>query len=201
VAAGVGLVILIAVAATSEIAGTWFAQHASPAQSAAASRPSAPPLRPSSPKPSASRSGHPGAFTVGTCVTEPTRDTGVQSVPVPCSGEQAVLEINQVVEQASDCSAGADYAEHGFELVDSDAHVSYCLSLVVPAGQCFVFSNDNSTPFQRANCGSAPNAVRVLSVESSPNVETACVDQTSPDIWFYSSPSSGQYACVSRPTS
>jgi hypothetical protein len=139
------------------------------------------------------------AYGVGTCLTEPLDPAsgGLELNPVPCDGALSVLIINQVVAQYDDCQQGADYVNHGFVLSDEVSNVDYCVSLVVPANQCFAFSTDNSKPIQRATCGSAPDVVRVESVESAASVNAACTDQTQPDIWYYQSPTSGQYACVS----
>ncbi len=139
------------------------------------------------------------AYGVGTCLTEPAdpNSGGLELTPVPCAGSSAVLIINQTVKDYNDCQQGADYVNHGFILSDEVANVDYCVSLVVPANQCFAFSTDNSKPIQRAACGSAVNVVRVESVEPAATVTAACKDQTAPDIWYYQSPTSGQYACVS----
>jgi hypothetical protein len=139
------------------------------------------------------------AYGVGTCLTEPANPatSGLELSPVSCVGGDAVLIINQVVGQYADCQTSADYVNHGFVLTDEAANVTYCLSLMVPVNQCFEFSTNNSQPIQRTACGSAPNVVQVESIETAANAGAACTDKTAPDIWFYQSPSSGQFECVS----
>jgi hypothetical protein len=56
-----------------------------------------------------------------------------------------------------------------------------------------------SAPIATAPCGSGPNVVQVQAIEPAPTVASACTDKIDPDVWFYQSPVSGQYACVSRP--
>ena len=140
------------------------------------------------------------AYTVGTCLSEPTdpNSGGLEIKPVPCAGQLAVLVINQVVHNYPDCQQGADYVNHGFILSDEFAGVDYCASLVVPANQCFAFSTDNSKPIQRAELrlGAERGPGRVGG-ERRDAVTDACKDQTTPDIWYFQSPSSGQFACVS----
>jgi hypothetical protein len=167
--------------------GNQSNQHSAP--------PVSTPRHTSKPKPTPDTS----AYRVGTCLDEPAdpNSGGLQLTPVKCAGNSAVLVINQVVTDYNDCQQGADYVNHGFVLSDEVANVDYCVSLVVPANQCFAFSTDNSKPIQRAACGSAPNVVRVESVESAATVTDACKDQTAPDVWYFKSPTSGQYACVS----
>lgn len=139
------------------------------------------------------------AYDVGTCLYEqPGGAPGAaQLEPVSCAGSQAVFMVNQVVTNPSACDAnsGADYRQHGGEVPDTTANVTYCVSLVVPPNQCFVHSGT----FERVACGSAPDAVRVLAVEPAPTAQAACGDKPDPDVWFYQSPNSGQYACVSWP--
>lgn len=139
------------------------------------------------------------AYGVGTCLTEPIDPDsgGLELDPVSCDGDVAVLVINQVVTDYNDCQQGADYINHGFILNDKVANVFYCASLVVQTNQCFEFSTNNSTPIQRADCGSAANVVKVNSVEPAASVSQACTDLTAPDIWYFQSPTSGQFACVS----
>jgi hypothetical protein len=174
----------------------WFSgRNNNQTNQGAAARPVSTPRRTTpKPKPTPDNS----AYTVGTCLSEPNDpNTGLlQMKPVLCAGQQAVLVINQVVHEYGDCQQDADYVNHGFILSDEVANVDYCASLVVPANQCFAFSTDNSKPLQRAACGSAANVVRVESVESATSVTDACKDQTTPDIWYYQSATSGQFACV-----
>jgi hypothetical protein len=169
---------------------------------------SSPPSRPSRPQNLRSTSTAPSsalnsasAYDIGTCFDEQpgTAPGKVQLNPVPCGGTQAVFVINEVVATAAACDAdaGVDYSQHGYEVPDETAAVTYCASLVVPVDNCFVLGS--SAPIATAACGSAPNVVRVLAIESAPNVKAACTDKTDPDVWFYQSPKSGQYACVSRP--
>jgi hypothetical protein len=113
-----------------------------------------------------------------------------------------VFVINDVVASAPDCDTGqsaADYKDHGYEVPDETAQVAYCASLVVPAHDCFVLGG--SAAIARATCGSATDVVQVQSIESAPSATTACTDKTNPDVWFYQGPSTGQFACVSRPSS
>jgi hypothetical protein len=175
----------------------WFSGRDNQPNNRTAAPPVSTPRR--TPKPRPTTAPDTSAYGVGTCLTEPIDPStgGVELNPVPCTGDAAVLIVNQVVTDYNDCQSGADYVNHGFILPDEVASVSYCVSLVVPANQCFEFSTDNSKPIQRATCGSAPNVVRVESVEPAASVGDACKDQTAPDIWYYQSPTSGQYACVS----
>ncbi|HEX3781892.1 MAG TPA: hypothetical protein VHX38_19685 [Pseudonocardiaceae bacterium] len=162
---------------------------------------SAPPSRTTQRRPPRSAPTTPdnSAYGVGTCLDEPLdpATSGLELQPVSCAGDEAVLMVNQVVTQYSDCEAGADYVDHGYILPDIAANVTYCVSLVVPTNQCFEFSTNNSQPIQRAVCGSAPNVVQVESIEPATSAGAACSDKTAPDIWFYQSPTSGQFACVS----
>lgn len=138
------------------------------------------------------------AYDIGSCFDEQI-GSGPGKVKlnlVPCGGDQSVFVINKVVSAASECDA--DYQRHGYEVPDETVGVVYCAALVVPANQCFVLGGN--APITRAACGSGPDVVTVQSIESAPNVNSACVDTVNPDIWYYQSPSSGQFACVSRPT-
>ncbi|HKN99608.1 MAG TPA: hypothetical protein VJX10_20980 [Pseudonocardiaceae bacterium] len=139
------------------------------------------------------------AYDVGSCFDEVGGATpgSVQLNLVPCGGSDSVFVINKVVTSAAQCDSGADYRDHGYEVPDQTANVAYCASLVVPANTCFVLGT--SVPIARAACGSAPDVVRVLAIEPAPSAALACTDKTNPDIWFYQAPSSGQFACVSRP--
>jgi hypothetical protein len=172
----------------------WFSGRDNQSNQHAAPPPVSTPKRTTTPKPTPDNA----AYTVGTCLSEPTdpNSGGLEIKPVSCGGQQAVLIINQVVHDYPDCQQSADYVNHGFILSDEVAGVDYCASLVVPTNQCFAFSTDNSKPIQRATCGSAPDVVRVESVESAGAVTDACKDQTAPDIWYFQSPTSGQFACV-----
>ena len=174
----------------------WFSGRNNQSNQGAAAPPVSTQPRPTS-KPSPTQDN--SAYGAGTCLSEPTDPNtgGLEIKPVPCNGPQAVLIINQVVHDYPDCQQGADYVNHGFILSDEVANVDYCASLVVPTNQCFAFSTDNSKPIQRATCGSAPNVVRVEAVENSAAVTDACKDQTAPDVWYFQSPTSGQFACVS----
>jgi hypothetical protein len=139
------------------------------------------------------------AYDVGSCFDEANGGSAgkVELNPVPCSGAEAVFVINSVVPTAATCDSAADYRDHGFEVPDETAHVAYCASLVVPVNVCFVLGG--SAPVARVPCGSAPDAVQVLAIESAPSPKTACTDQTNPDVWYFQAPTSGQFACVSRP--
>lgn len=139
------------------------------------------------------------AYDVGSCFDEQSGSAPgkVQLNPVPCGGSEAVFVINRIVPNANDCDVGPDYHRHGYEVPDETADVAYCASLVVPANSCFVLGGN--APIARAACGSDPNAVQVLAIETAPSVDSACLDKTDPDVWFYQSATSGQFACVSRP--
>jgi hypothetical protein len=141
------------------------------------------------------------AYDVGSCFDEGTGgQTGhVQLNPVACGGADAVFVINSVVPTAARCDVGADYHNHGYEVPDVTANVAYCASLVVPVDVCFVIGG--STPIARTPCGAAPNVVQVLAIESAPNPASACRDKPNPDVWYFQAPTSGQFACVSRPGS
>ena len=212
IAAGVVVVIGAAVAL---FAFGGFPGRASGRPAAASQRPSshhaAPNPPPSLPTrvtattpagPSGRSPNQAAAYDVGTCFNEVRGASAgkVELNPVPCGGTQAVFVINDVVASASDCDTGqgaADYKNHGYEVPDQTAQVAYCASLVVPAHQCFVLGG--TTPIAKAPCGSAPDVVQVMSIESAPSAATACTDKSNPDVWFYQGPNTGQYACVSRP--
>lgn len=185
----------------------WFAAgpgHQVSPQPVAAVGPSRPasrsPFVPPSSVPSASPDTA-SAYDVGTCFDEQSGSGPgkVELNPVQCGDQQAVFVINKVVAQASDCDSDASvsYGQHGYEVPDETANVTYCSSLVVSVNNCFTLGA--SAPVASAPCGSGPNVVQVLSIESAPDVNSACTDKTDPDVWFYQSPTSGQYACVSRP--
>jgi hypothetical protein len=192
------LVIVSIAAAAVVLLGTvasvwWFSGRSNPPSPAHAAPPVSMPRHTTKPKPDNSPYG------VGTCLDEPADPNtgGLELTPVPCAGSSSVLIVNEVVKDYNDCAQGADYVNHGFVLSDEVANVDYCVSLVVPANQCFAFSNDNSKPIARAACGSAANVVRVEAVETAASVTAACTDQQQPqDVWYYQSPNSGQFACV-----
>lgn len=192
-------VIVSIVAAAVVLLGTvasvwWFSGRSTPPSRPHAAPPVSTPRHTTRPK-----TPDNSAYRVGTCLDEPADPNtgGLELTPVPCAGDSSVLIINQVVRDYNDCAQAADYVNHGFVLSDEVANVDYCVSLVVPANQCFAFSTDNSKPIQRAACGSADNVVRVESVEPAASVTAACTDQQQPqDVWYYQSPTSGQYACV-----
>ncbi|HEX5120022.1 MAG TPA: hypothetical protein VFW65_32950 [Pseudonocardiaceae bacterium] len=142
------------------------------------------------------------AYDAGSCFNEVagTQQGKVELNLVSCAGSDAVFVINRVVASAAECDSGAgsaDYRDHGYEVPDETANVAYCASLVVPVNSCFVLGG--TTPITRAACGSAPDVVKVQSIETAPSAATACTDKTDPDVWFYQAPTSGQFACVSRP--
>jgi hypothetical protein len=141
------------------------------------------------------------AYDVGSCFDEDTGGAAghVELNPVPCGGTEAVFVINSVVPSVARCDVGADYHNHGYEVPDETANVAYCASLVVPVNVCFVIGG--TTPIARTPCGSAPNVVQVLAIESAPNPASACRDKPNPDVWYFQAPTSGQFACVSRPGS
>lgn len=142
------------------------------------------------------------AYDVGSCFAE-QNGTGPKTVelnPVPCGGNDAVFVINAVEPTTTACDSGpgsADFHDHGYEVPDETANVTYCASLVVPAKACFVLGA--GMPIERTSCGSGPDVVQVLAIESAPAAQDACTDKTKPDVWFYQAPDSGQFACVSRP--
>ena len=202
-----GLPVIVAVAVVLVglgVAAWWFAagpgHRVTPRPVAASGPSSAPqtrvPFRPSSTVPDT-----PSAYDVGTCFDEQAGNGpgNVELSPVACGSGRAVFVINKVVAAASDCDADASvsYHQHGYEVPDKTANVTYCASLVVSVNNCFRLGGQSAIAV--APCGSAPNVVQVLSIEPAPNVGSACTDKTDPDVWFYQSPTSGQYACVSRP--
>jgi hypothetical protein len=140
------------------------------------------------------------AYDVGSCFDEVDggQPGNVELNLVPCGGSDSVFVINKVVGSTAQCDQGADYRDHGYEVPDETANVTYCASLVVPVNTCFILGG--ATPITRAACGSAPNVVRVQAIESAPTAAAACADKTDPDVWYYQTPTSGQFACVSRPT-
>jgi hypothetical protein len=142
------------------------------------------------------------AYDVGSCFNEVSGSSPdkVQLNLVQCGGSDAVFVINDVVPSAARCDSGpggADYRDHGYEVPDQTANVAYCASLVVPVNDCFVLSG--SLPIARVACGPEPDVVRVLAIEPAPSAALACTDKPNPDVWFYQAPTSGQFACVSRP--
>lgn len=223
VLAGIAAGVVIVVGAG--VAFWWFAvgpgKGTTPAAAAATSQHPAPPppARPTlttapvqapvtvpsgTPVPTATPTGPnaAAAYNVGMCFDEVagTSPGTVELNPVACAGNRAVFVINDVVASAADCDTGqgaADYHNHGYEVPDETADVAYCASLVVPANTCFVLGA--SAPIARAACGSGPNVVRVTAIESAPTAAKACTDKTDPDVWFYQAPTSGQFACVTRP--
>jgi hypothetical protein len=153
-------------------------------------------------EPSATNPDAGAAYDVGSCFDEQQAGAPgkVELNPTPCGGPESVFVINSIVASTGDCEVGtdgADYRDHGYEVPDETANVAYCASLVVPVNVCFALGG--SAPIARTVCGSGPNVVQVLSIESAPSANTACTDRTNPDVWFYQAPTSGQYACVSRP--
>lgn len=160
-----------------------------------------PPLPVRHSPPSSTSPDDAAAYDVGSCFDE-QQGSGPGRVElnlVDCGSDQAVFVINKVVDTPAECDAGADYKDHGYEVPDETANVAYCASLVVPANVCFTLAS--SQPIERTACGSSLGAVRVQAIESAPSAATACTDKTNPDVWYYQSPGSGQFACVSRPVS
>ena len=200
------ILVAVLVLIGAAVAVWWFAagpgHRISPRPVAAVSPTGAPqptrvPVRP----PSTSRDTT-SAYDVGTCFDQKTGSGPgkVELNPVECGGPQAVFVINKVVTVASECDSDSsvNYGQHGYEVPDETANVTYCASLVEPVNACFTLGG--SVPIDTVPCGSGPNVVQVLAIESAPNAAAACTDKTDPDVWFYQSPTSGQYACVSRPT-
>ncbi|HEX3788269.1 MAG TPA: hypothetical protein VHW44_10440 [Pseudonocardiaceae bacterium] len=198
----VAAVVVLAVAGTAVWWFTGGPGHRQPATAAPAPTTTQQP-RPSAPTTPGGAGGDSVAYDVGTCFDEQAGDGPghVELAPVSCAGQRSVFVINKVVPTAADCDSdpSVSFKEHGYEVPDETANVAYCASLVVPPDQCFLLSD--SKPIQRSTCGSDPAAVEVLEVQPAPNVGAACTNQQNPDIWFYQAPTSGQYACVSRPTS
>jgi hypothetical protein len=187
------------------VAATGSRHPAPVGQPASGSVPPTPPSggAPATTTPNASGTNPAAAYDVGMCFDEVngTQAAKVELNPVQCGGADAVFVINDVVASIADCDTGqgsADYHNHGYQVPDDTAGVAYCASLVVPANDCFVLGG--TAPIARAACGSAPDVVQVQAIESAPTAATACTDKTNPDIWFYQSPTSGQFACVSRPS-
>jgi hypothetical protein len=150
-------------------------------------------------QPNSALSNPPAAYDLGSCFDEqPGTQAGrVELNPVTCDGDQAVFVIDKIVTRAADCDVGFDYHQHGYEVPDETAHVAYCAALVVPATKCFVLGGGQ--PVTRTVCGSGPYVVEVLAVENASDVKSACADKVNPDVWYFQSAKSGQYACVSRP--
>jgi hypothetical protein len=211
-----GIVAAIVVVVAGGVALWWFAPssggaHATPRPAITTSSPPTIGIR-HRPPPSAGQPTSAGrtnaspdnaaAYDVGTCFDEQFGSAAgnVQLNPVPCGGADSVFVINAVVPSATACDSGpgsADYHDHGYEVPDDTAGVTYCASLVVPVNSCFV--NGPGKPIARAVCGSSPDVVQVQAIESASAAASACTDRTNPDVWFYQAPNSGQYACVSRP--
>ena len=65
---------------------------------------------------------------------------------VDCGSGRAVFVINKIVDTATQCDAGADFKNHGYEVPDETANVAYCASLVVPANVCFMLAGHAADP-------------------------------------------------------
>ncbi len=199
------IVVAVLVLLGAGSAAWWFTVgpgHKISPRPVAAPVPTRPQVRPTPSFPSLTGTpNNAAAYDVGTCFDEqPGSAQGtVQLNPVACGGNQAVFVINKVVATSPDCDSdpNVNYGQHGYEVPDETANVTYCASLVVPNNICFVLGG--GAPIAPAPCGSGANVVQVLAIESAPTVTAACTDKTDPDVWFYQSPTSGQYACVSRP--
>lgn len=200
--AGIAAAVVVVLAAVFAL--WWFS--AGPGRSTAA-HPVSPTSTPvptrnnATPPPSVDTPDSAAAYDVGSCFDEQnSTGSGVELNPVPCASADSVFVINAVVPNVSACDGGdgaADYKDHGYEVPDQTANVAYCASLVVPTNECFSLAANQ--PIERATCGSGPGVVQVLAIESAPSATAACTDKQNPDVWFYQSPDSGQYACVSRP--
>lgn len=144
--------------------------------------------------------GSPGspAWSIGACFAEQGAVGNITLSQVPCQGDQAVFVINAVIPMSSQCPGGSNY--RGDVIGDRDAKVNYCVSLVVPAGQCFVYDDQskagNAQVVQRTSCGGAQYVVQVQSIERATDPNSACANVSNADIWYYQSPTSGQFACV-----
>ncbi|HEX7659692.1 MAG TPA: hypothetical protein VF444_09440 [Pseudonocardiaceae bacterium] len=138
------------------------------------------------------------AWTVGTCFYEKGTVGNVSLSPVACDSDQAVFVINSVISPTSDCPDDANY--NGDVIGDQAADAYYCVSLAVPAGQCFVYDDQsdgaNTQVVRRTDCGGGAYVVRVQSVEAAGDSDSACQDVPDVDVWSYQSPTSGKYACV-----
>ena len=195
------LVVATVVVVVGGVAVWWFAagpgHNATPRPVAATHSNPPPPVRQA---PGTSTSAdRAAAYDIGSCFDE-AQGSGPGRVElnlVDCGSGRAVFVINKIVDTATQCDAGADFKNHGYEVPDETANVAYCASLVVPANVCFTLAA--TQPIQRTACGSIPGTVQVLAIEAAPSATTACTDKTNPDVWFYQSPTSGQFACVSRP--
>lgn len=197
------LVVALVVVLGGGVALWWFA--AGPGRSdaprpVAATSSNPPPVGPVPARSSTSASPNDAAaYDVGSCFAEVAglSPGKVELNPVPCAGSEAVFVINRVVDTATDCDVGADFKNHGYEVPDETANVAYCASLVAPVDVCFTLAA--AQPIERTACDSAPGTVKVLSIEPAPSAAVACTDKPNPDVWFYQSPTSGEFACVSRP--
>jgi hypothetical protein len=138
------------------------------------------------------------AWTVGTCFDEGGSVGHIALSQVPCDSDQSVFVINTVIPMKSQCAGGSGY--RGDIIGDQDAGVDYCVSLVVPAGQCFVYddqsSGGNTQVVQRTTCGNGKYTVRVQAVEPATDPSSACSDVSNVDVWYFQSPTSGKFACV-----
>jgi hypothetical protein len=195
------IVVATVVVVVGGVAVWWFAVgpgRGDQPRPVAVTRSSPPPMR-HAPPPSSTSPDNAAAYDVGSCFDEAqgAAPGKVELNLVACGSDRAVFVINQVVDAAAGCDAAADYKDHGYEVPDETANVAYCASLVVPANVCFTLAA--TQPIQRTACGSTPGTVQVLAIEAAPSATTACTDKTNPDVWFYQSPTSGQFACVSRP--
>ena len=198
-----GLVLAVVVVLVGGVALWWFAagpgRTDTPRPVAATRDNPQPPERHVPPSASSPSPNIAAAYDVGSCFDE-AQGAGPGKVElnlVPCGGNRAVFVINKIVTTAAACDSGADFHNHGYEVPDETANVAYCASLVVPANVCFTLAA--AQPIERTPCDAAPGTVRVTAVEPAPNATSACTDKQNPDVWYYQSPTSGQFACVSRP--
>jgi hypothetical protein len=138
------------------------------------------------------------AWSIGACFDEQGTVGNITLSQVPCQGDQAVFVINAVIPMSSQCPGGSKY--RGDTIGDQDAKVNYCVSLVVPAGQCFVYDdqskNGNAQVVRRTSCGGGQYEVQVQSVQPATDPNSACANVSNADVWNYQSPTSGQFACV-----
>lgn len=150
------------------------------------------------PAPQSSSSSAPkasGDYAVGDCVWL-DKDN---SYKVDCGSPKAALKINSVIAVDAECK-GPDADYWGDDFQTSDPPHRYCLSLVVPEGQCVQEAQSEKDPSYVMRAGCTPTAaqdtMKVVKVTEAANGDAACTDKQ--EAWYFDSPTSGKYACLEK---
>jgi hypothetical protein len=148
------------------------------------------PERTSSSAPNAS-----GDYAVGDCVWLDKE----YSYKVDCTSPKAALKINSVIAVDAECK-GSDGDYWGDDFHTTDPPHRYCLSLVVPEGQCLQEAQSVKAPgyVMRSTCTptAAQDTMKVVKVAQAANADAACTDKQ--EAWYFDSPTSGKYACLEK---